>query len=584
MEIVLVTVKTKSYDVSGVHEATIAAGVLGAVTYSFGFLWLYFHPTISEAPHWIESTAAPLVTAVLSFATILYLKRKAKIEYSNLENENIGLKARLDDLLEKTVKLEEMNGILEIESARETLLEAERRQKFIDEDGSIDVLEKWMSANGECVADIAIILAKHHINLAISDHTERVVHIGKSQNMAKLARGIAPQREEINNLWREFDEITGALHEQIFVKGNGQSVSDSDIRPEPLIQSFRDAATYCFDTGRWKLTPVFAERAANLALAGGPSLKPIWFAAESSAANYQSLTGNPQEAVNRLDNALRGYWNYIDRYDIRVLDARYFRAEALCNLGRYEEALAEIDDFAAIQLKERGARHISVVKTGILRSNVLGYLGRSDAALTEIGDLLAALPVGGHTKRRMLAATLIGLGRYEEGLAEIDSFAATQIQELGSSHTSVLATRELRAVALTGLGRHDEAKLEVEDSMPSLLGRPGPHHPYELIIRSARIGVDIESGLDVDHTSDLRIIIEGLTTEIGATAQETLLAHYRLARMLFSSGQIDDARVEIMDTINQFNQKTSLNHEVLRSARALLDIIDGKPTDVSLIH
>ncbi len=92
-----------------------------------------------------------------------------------------------------------------------------------------------------------------------------------------------------------------------------------------------------------------------------------------------------------------------------VLATRYSRAARLDNLGRYEDALKAIDDFASVQEAALGARHPDVLAT-----------------------------------RHLRAETLSNLGRYEDALKEIDDFASVEEAALGARHPSVLATRSLR--------------------------------------------------------------------------------------------------------------------------------------------
>ncbi len=92
-----------------------------------------------------------------------------------------------------------------------------------------------------------------------------------------------------------------------------------------------------------------------------------------------------------------------------MLATRHLRAQALSGLGRYEDALKAIDDFASVEEAALGARHPNVLLTLYLR-----------------------------------AETLSNLGRYEDALKAIDDFAAVQEAALGARHPTVLMTRYLR--------------------------------------------------------------------------------------------------------------------------------------------
>ena len=66
------------------------------------------------------------------------------------------------------------------------------------------------------------------------------------------------------------------------------------------------------------------------------------------------------------------------------MTSRLLYARILSNLGRYDEALKEIEAFAPIQAEVLGPPHPSVLTTRYLRARTLSDLGRYDEALKEI--------------------------------------------------------------------------------------------------------------------------------------------------------------------------------------------------------
>jgi tetratricopeptide (TPR) repeat protein len=232
----------------------------------------------------------------------------------------------------------------------------------------------------------------------------------------------------------------------------------------PLVITLRDMARWFFDRGLWRLTPLFADRAAELARAAGKPHRRTWCQQERWAAFYQIVLGQPVEALGRIDYVLSQAREFLPARDTEILHAQYVRAQVLRNLGRYGEALAEIEAFAPILADVKGARH-----------------------------------------------------------------------------------------------------------------------PDALITRSLRIGVEIAARQNIDHDADLREIIDELGRARGRTSRPTLSARYRLSRLLLQQGQSDAARAEVIWVIADFDPATYPAHDLLRSAKALLEMIEERTTADTLV-
>ena len=111
----------------------------------------------------------------------------------------------------------------------------------------------------------------------------------------------------------------------------------------------------------------------------------------------------------------------------------------------------------------------------------------------------------------------------------------------------------------------------------------GDRHPATLTTRSLRLGVEIAKSANVQYETELREIISALLTAYSPSARQTLSARYRLSRLLFQRGDATEARTMIIETISHFDQHTDPSHRLLRSAKALLDMIDGRVTEQKLI-
>ena len=335
-----------------------------------------------------------------------HLERRIKVlEEGKVLHEQEIVKLRAD-LADRTT---------ELSNARERLPEAaiakaEREWRDKNKTLALRHLEEWYTANAPSIATISTHLAKYHLAEAIPVAGD---HLTRAAAMIRIARGATLDSREALELSIQFDHVNGELQAQLIHDGDRQIGWNDNIGQEPggvsLIITLRDVAGYCFDRGFWRLAPIFADRASDLAARGGAQTRKLWCEAETRAAYYQSSLGQDVEAAERL-NAVLAVANgvYPDR-DPVVLTARHCRAQTLSNLGRHAEALSEIDAFAPIQAEALGPRHPNTLATRYLRAH-----------------------------------TLSDLGRYAEALAEIDAFAPIEAEVLGARHRNTLATASLR--------------------------------------------------------------------------------------------------------------------------------------------
>lgn len=641
------------------------------------------------------------------------------------------------ELLEEEVKLDagEIGGLRdqnakladELKSTREKLPEAaiaraEHEWRDNNKDAAVRHLDRWLGENAEGVSAIAVNLAKFHISHAIPDPGD---HLDKARQMLRLARGATPDSKEAQELSAEFNRVNGELQEQLIRGESGQIAWNSAMAQRlkgqgdgllPVVETYRNVAQYYFEKGLWRLAPLLADRAADLALSGGPALRRVWIAAERVASYYQGLAGDNSGALVRVEHVIAEAQKSLKPRDTLLLDAlqcraslldrlgrfgqalaeidafapiqaevkgardpdtlitRWLRATVLSHLGRYGEALAEIDafapieaevrgarhpdtlttqysragvldslgqyrealaaidSFASIEAEVRGARHPNTLATRYLRAYVLRNLGRYGEALAEIGAVLPiAIEVLGArhpvtlTARYLRADVLDNLGRYQEALAAIGSFATIEVEVKGAHHPDALTTQQLRGTVLIHLGRFGDALAELEKSRPAYEGAYGAAHPFVLTARAYRAeclartgdyegalaeirsvlstsmttlgpshyrtlayrsllaGLEVAINSNVDHIAELRQLVEDLTRVTSSSGGQVLRARYRLARLMFQQGRADEARVEITATIASFDPLTSPDHEVLRSARALLEMIDGHQPSHPLI-
>ncbi len=116
------------------------------------------------------------------------------------------------------------------------------------------------------------------------------------------------------------------------------------------------------------------------------------------------------------------------------------RAETLCSMGRYAEALQAYDAVIAEHPEEMYA------KTG--RAEVLRSMGRHDEALQAYDAVIAEHPESAVAKSGR-AETLRSMRRYDEALQAYEAAVA--------AHPEDVAAKNGRAETLRSMGRHEEA-------------------------------------------------------------------------------------------------------------------------------
>ena len=381
--------------------ASLAAMSSGRLTLEFGRLFLLFvggWEFVRYSYRWI-------------------FRRRSRIE-EELEALEYRVKERNDTIAKLRAERDQLTA--ELKSARSELpgaaiARAELELRDFNTDLAIGHLETWFAGNAESIAAIAKRLARHHIAAAVPNPAN---HLTRAHDMLRLARGAAPHDQEAREISSELDVINASLQAGLLRDGDTQIGWSSAMASGgagqgealmPLVITLRDIAGWCFDRGMWRLTPIFADRAADLAQQGGRPLRRVWCQIEGRAAFYQMIVGHSDQALVRIDHVLTQAREFLASRDTAILDAQTYRAQVLDRLGRYAEALAEIDAFAPIRVEVLGERHPHTLTTRYLRAQVLS-----------------------------------NLGRYAEALAEIDAFAPIFAEVQGERHPDTLTTRSLR--------------------------------------------------------------------------------------------------------------------------------------------
>ena len=315
-------------------------------------------------------------------------------------------------------------------------------------------LEEWYDANADSMATIALHLAKFHLAEAIPTPGN---HLTRASQMIHIARGASRDSQEAREMSIQFDLVNGALQEQLI--RDAQIAWNDQVGREPgavsLVQTLHNIAQYCYDRGHWRLAPIFAHRASEVAARGGVPLRKMWCEVEAFAAFLQRAVGHSDLALVRLDSVLATTERAgLDR-DPVSLTAHFYRADTLSSLGCYADALREIEAFAPIEAEVLGVRPSNVLTTESLRIGVRIASGADGNAANELPVLIAALAksVGPHATQMLraryrLARCLTIDGQIAEARTECHAILAAFDPAFDPNH-------ELRRAVQTLLGRLD---------------------------------------------------------------------------------------------------------------------------------
>ena len=497
---------------------------------------------------------APLSALVTILGAVLWLHGrivgKAYRIRREVEEKNERLEADIAALKSRTKLLKERLP----ETAWEI---AERERKDDNEESAIRALRRYMDTAGPRLSEMALQISRFHLGLATGRDRDR--NLVPAERFALLAFHLDPRHGEAGELLKEVQQLRGGP-------------------PFEHVQ-FTDDMCMPEEDGYYRL-PRTSEAVASLLADADTAIDHGHYRRAHALADVAFLSARR--------------WTLGDREQL-ALAARYWRAMALQGLGRYDQALAEIDGTdkrpSILSLEEqspdRGPTHPDTVNTRHLRASILQRLGRYDQALAEIDgtdkrpgilSLEEQSPDRGPTHpstlttRHLRASILQDLGRYDQALAEIDGtdkrpgilLAMEQSPDRGPTHPSTLTTRHLRASILQGLGRYDQALAEIDgtDKRPGILPvmeeSPdfGPTHPSTLTTRYLRASILQSLGrydqalAEIDGTDKRPSILslEEQSPDRGPTHPSTLTTRHLRASILQGLGRYDQALAEIDGT------------------------------------
>ncbi len=264
------------------------------------------------------------------------------------------------------------------------------------------------------------------------------------------------------------------------------------------------------------------------------------------AAGLRSL-GSAQSALEATERAVALRTQSLGEGHTRTLDARRERALCLYDLGRDEEAAAELSAVqAAWEVLGPPSRH-KAVEAAIERVAVLERLDelqQAEALARE--SLVNANGLDGRPELQEAAMNNLGqvlasLGQHAEALPLLEETLARRRKRLGAANPATLAAQSNLALLHGRLG-HMERSLELlDEAHRAAEARLGARHPTTLRLAN-NLGASFnQAGRPESAEPLLRAVVEARLATLGGAHGDTARAMSNLGNMLRDAGRLAEA-------------------------------------------
>ena len=231
-----------------------------------------------------------------------------------------------------------------------------------------------------------------------------------------------------------------------------------------------------------------------------------------------------------------------------TLNVQHDMANALFELGRYEEALAILQEVYEKRKKVNGEEHPDTLTTRNNIALMLEKLGRRKEALVlyqEVYEKIKNVYGEEHSFtldiRNNIALTLIYLGRYEEALDICQEVYEKRKKVLGEEHPYTLGIQHNLAMTLRNLGRYEKALAiyqEVYEKRKKVLGED---HPDTLATRSNMAVTLRNLGRNGEALDVLQEIYDKTKKVLGEDHLDTMAIQNSIASTLVTLGRHKEA-------------------------------------------
>jgi len=226
--------------------------------------------------------------------------------------------------------------------------------------------------------------------------------------------------------------------------------------------------------------------AASMRLATNVLLEPVVRAELHSTigTSYDRL-GLFTRARDHYQLALALRTKHLGEADLDTLDSTRQVADAMMELGQFDEALATLQAVVPRLTESAGPEHPGTLAARADLASVYNEIGRYDEAreiLEQSLEIERSLLGDDHERTLVtgnnLALTYQYLGQYERAGGMLEALVASRKRVSGDDHPQTLTALSNYALNLTKLGRHKEAVALQEDICVWRLEHLGEDHPH----------------------------------------------------------------------------------------------------------
>lgn len=333
------------------------------------------------------------------------------------------------------------------------------------------------------LAQAADVLAEFHTSI-IWDQGEQ--HVPEALRWTRIAALLDRPTLERRGLVDELERM------QINPRGHDESLFatwDDIYQAFPLGQDASAAVLILRSTmgkrsneGRFRMALHLYRRAMRI-VARNPEAVPsdTRIDIQVRGIGYMLVLDLNEEALKASDVLIREFLDDPSLNPLFLYKLRNCKAHALANMGRFDEAVAEIQGFRAAEASHCGPESQQARLTTFRLASVLDVAGRSEEAMPLFDQILAAKSLDIQDRLNAMqgkSRNLHNLGRYEEADAAFCALIPMERSERSADHPYSLVTLLFFAWNLLELGRLDEANRVADEIEPAIVRQLGKQHFY----------------------------------------------------------------------------------------------------------
>ena len=276
------------------------------------------------------------------------------------------------------------------------------------------------------------------------------------------------------------------------------------------------------------------KRARAIGEDGFPPTHPHRAMFDANLGDAYSWVGDTVRAIDSFSQAIKIYESRGKSSEYALASALHKRGYSLFTLGRFSEAIADLERATALHTERLGASNLTTLSSRDALAEVLSASGETERAYQlQLAVLAARADVAGSessevaTSHQTIAETLDRMGRSTEALEHREAALAIY-NKAPRQHVTALAQAQAGiAHAYLNLGRIGEALELLEPAVPQLMEGDAFHGP-SAASASADLGLArTQAGRPSDGAISARLAlkildsVDGLTEAAGAPIRFT---------------------------------------------------------------